>query len=70
MPESPYRPGDPVPQSGVYRVVHLDHRAEHEATLLDGSVFPRCTKCGEDVRFHLQRAAARIQNDSDFEAGK
>ena len=67
MPESVYRPGDPVPQSGVYRVVHEEHRQEHEATLLDGGQFPRCTHCGDKVRFHLQRAASRIQNDTDFE---
>lgn len=70
MPENVYRPGDSVPQSGVYRVVHQDHRDDHEATLLDGGTFPRCTNCGDGVRFQLQRAAGRIQQDSDFEAGK
>ena len=70
MPENVYSPGDSVPQSGVYRVVHQDHRDDHEATLLDGGIFPRCTNCGDGVRFHLQRAAARIQKDADFEAGK
>ncbi len=70
MPEDVYRPGDPVPQAGVYRVVHNGHRADHEATLLDGGAFPRCTHCGENVRFHLQKAAARIHKDSDFEADK
>jgi hypothetical protein len=70
MPENAYRPGDPVPQTGVYRVVHEAHRDDHEATLLDGGQFPQCTRCGEGVRFHLLRAAERIHGDRDFEAGK
>jgi hypothetical protein len=70
MPDKEYRPGDPVPQTGVYRVVHDGHRSEHEATLLNGGQFPPCTRCGEKVRFALVRAAAPIHGDSDFEAGK
>ncbi len=70
MPEHGYKPGDTVPQTGVYRVVHTDHRRDHEATLLDGAQFPRCMRCGEEVRFHLVRAAARIQGDHDFEVAK
>ena len=70
MPENVYRPGDSVPQAGVYRVVHDNHRDDHDSTLLDGGVFPRCTHCGENVRFRLQKAAARIQKDSDFESNK
>ena len=66
MPQNVYRPGDPVPQSGVYRVVHRDHRSDHEATLLAGGIFPRCSNCGEHVRFHLQRAAEGIRRDADF----
>lgn len=70
MPENVYRPGDPVPQTGVYRVEHDGHRGDHEATLLDGGNFPRCHRCGENVRFSLLRAAARIQGDRDFESDK
>jgi hypothetical protein len=70
MSDNGYRPGDCVPQSGVYRVVHNQHRDDHEATLLDGGQFPRCTHCGDAVKFFLQKAAARIQRDSDFENEK
>ena len=70
MPDKVYRPGEPVPQTGVYRVVHEDHRSEHEATLLNGGQFPQCTRCGEKVRFSLVRAASPIHGDRDFEAGK
>ena len=70
MPDNVYRPGDPVPQTGVYRVAHEEHRTDHEATLLDGGQFPQCTRCGEKVRFQLVRAAARIHGDRDFEVQK
>ena len=70
MQDNGYRPGDSVRESGVYRVVHQQHRGDHEATLLDGGQFPRCTHCGEGVRFFLQKAAARIQRDNDFESEK
>ena len=67
MPEEVYRPGDPVPQTGVYRVKHNGHRAEHEATLLDEKQFPQCSRCGDKVRFQLVRSAVRISRDRDFD---
>ena len=70
MPEQVYSPGEAVPQTGVYRVVHDGHRTEHEATLLNGGNFPHCVHCGESVRFCLVRAAAHIQGDRDFEPPK
>jgi CheY-like chemotaxis protein len=51
FPESRYKPGDAVPESGVYRVLHTRHRAPHESTLREGETFPACKKCGSDVRF-------------------
>jgi hypothetical protein len=50
-----YRPGDVVPESGIYRVTHDAHRLMHEATLLEGQRFPICKKCNHDVRFELRR---------------
>jgi hypothetical protein len=57
-PAEPYRfkPGETVPKSGVYRVEHASHRLMHQATLLEGSQFPKCKVCGASVRFHLVRA--------------
>lgn len=55
-----YRPGDTVPQSGVYAVEHDSHRLMHEATLLVDTRFPRCRRCQSGVRFRLVRAV----NDS------
>jgi len=51
------RPGDSIPESGVYRVFHDSHRLMHEATLLSESIFPRCRQCGDRVYFELARPA-------------
>ena len=66
MAEQVYRPGDTVPRSGIYLVVHDQHRREHEAVVLDGAPFPECKHCGQDVSFRLLRSAAPIENDHDF----
>jgi len=61
-----YRPGDLVPESGVYRVTHDSHRLMHEATLLVGDRFPLCRQCKVSVRFELRRA---VKNPSRITAG-
>jgi hypothetical protein len=52
--------GDKIPESGIYRVVHRDHRLPHEVTLLRDQLFPRCTKCERSVYFELVRSAPDI----------
>jgi hypothetical protein len=66
MPKRVYGTGEPVPESGVYRVSHSAHRLPHEVTLLHGHRFPRCEKCGELVEFRLVRRAPHIKSDADF----
>lgn len=61
-----YKPGDKVPSSGVYRVLHKAHREEHEATLREGEEFPTCTVCEQEVRFRLVQSAKLIDRDRDF----
>jgi len=61
-----YRPGDVVPESGIYRVMHDSHRLMHEATLLEGQRFPICKKCNHDVRFELRRA---VKNPTRITSG-
>jgi hypothetical protein len=61
-----YRPGDVVPESGIYRVNHDSHRLMHEATLLQDQRFPICRKCKHDVRFELRRA---VKNPSQITSG-
>ena len=51
-----HRPGQLVPESGVYRVTHDAHRLMHEATLLAGDRFPLCRQCRRAVRFELLRS--------------
>jgi hypothetical protein len=40
-------------QSGIYQVIHREHRAPHRALVRVGDTFPRCKGCGEAVRFRL-----------------
>lgn len=63
-----YKPGDPVPQSGIYEVVHArGHRTPHEVVMLSGDAFPACDTCDQSVRFRLLRTAPYIFQDEDFE---
>jgi len=61
-----FKPGQKVPSSGVYRVLHKDHRDEHDATLREGELFPTCTVCANGVRFRLVQSANLIDADRDF----
>lgn len=67
--ERVFRAGDLAPESGVYSVVHEDHRPTHAATLFKGERFPSCSRCGDKVRFVLSRPAAVISEDLDFRQG-
>lgn len=61
-----FKPGEKVPSSGVYRVLHKDHREHHDATLREGEQFPTCTVCEREVRFKLIQSAKLIDRDRDF----
>ncbi|MBZ5509150.1 MAG: hypothetical protein LAO78_27130 [Acidobacteriia bacterium] len=50
-----YKSSDTIPVSGVYQVIHAQHRLPHEVTLIDGQTFPPCAGCHEAVRFQLVR---------------
>ena len=69
MAEQDHRPGEKVPRSGIYLVSHAQHRGAHESVVLEGSDFPRCRHCGEQVRYRLLRSAAPIEGDRDFGEG-
>jgi hypothetical protein len=58
--EKEFRCGEKIPQSGIYRVVHRNHRLPHEVTLLRDQLFPRCAKCEDSVYFELVRSAPDI----------
>jgi hypothetical protein len=53
-----FRTGEAIPESGIYRVVHREHRLPHEVTLLRDEIFPKCAKCHDDVTFELVRGVA------------
>jgi hypothetical protein len=48
-----YKSSETIPESGIYRVVHAQHRLPHEVTLIEGQIFPPCAKCRDEVRFEL-----------------
>jgi hypothetical protein len=58
-----YKSSETIPESGVYRVIHAQHRLPHEVTLLRGQAFPPCGKCHEEVRFELVRALPLLERE-------
>jgi hypothetical protein len=52
--------GQRIPESGIYRVVHRNHRLPHEVTLLSDQLFPKCTRCEDSVYFELVRSAPDV----------
>ena len=60
-------PGEPIPETGIYEVMHdHGHRSPHEAVLHRGDLFPECETCQAKVRFRLVRTAPYIFDDEDF----
>jgi hypothetical protein len=62
------RPGQLVVESGVYRVVHNSHRLIHQVTLLKGTRFPECKRCGGGVRFEWLAAGRGTHIGSGYHA--
>ena len=58
-----YKSADMIPESGIYRVVHAQHRLPHEVTLIGGQTFPPCGQCHEDVRFELVRELPELARE-------
>ena len=58
--------GSQVPESGVYRVVHSEHREPHFVTAIKGEVFPPCRKCRNLVRYSLALASEYVVYDWDL----
>lgn len=63
------KPGDVVPESGIYAVLHSRCTSEvREATFVTGQQLPPCRICGARVRFQLKQAIPHIYEDRDFKA--
>ena len=60
-----FKPGDEVPDSGIYKVTHDVHSLPHEVTCVKGKIFPPCKSC-RHPRFVLIRAAHHIENHEHF----
>ena len=63
-----FKPGEWIPYSGVYRVIHHEHLHTHEVTCVSGETFPQCRQCSDQVRFALLSAARSIKKHSMFSA--
>jgi hypothetical protein len=61
-----YKTDAVIPESGIYRVTHADHRLPHEVTLLKGERFPKCQKCSSAVAFELLRSLKYGSAVKDF----
>jgi hypothetical protein len=56
-----YRPGQIVPYSGIYSVLHdRNHSQTHEVTCVYGEPFPPYQCCSHAVRYRLVRAANHV----------
>lgn len=58
-----YKSPDTIPESGIYRVIHAEHRLPHEVTLIEGQSFPPCSKCHHEVRFELVRGLPELARE-------
>lgn len=61
-----YCSGDTAPHTGIYRVFHGEHRLSHEVTILQGNLFPACSKCANQVHFELVRSVPLAETDGEF----
>ena len=61
-----YKPGQMVPVSGLYSVIHQNHRPRHEALAIRGDEFPSCRVCKSAVRFYVVEVIPYIIHDFDL----
>ncbi len=61
-----YKPGQLVPISGVYTVVHIAHRQDHEVVAIRGEEFPSCRVCRSNVTFYPTRPITHMTHDFDL----
>jgi hypothetical protein len=61
-----FKPGDTVPASGIYKVIHDPaHAQEHDVTCIYGKTFPPCRGC-KHPRFVLKMGAQHIETHEHF----
>ena len=62
-----FRPGDEVPDTGIYEAHHADGEEPSSNVHLRGEMFPACPDCAQQVRYFLVRKAPYIFSDEDFQ---
>jgi hypothetical protein len=63
-----FKPGQTVPHSGIYRMIHDPaHIEAHDVTCIYGKPFPPCRGCTHP-RFTLVKAAHHIATHESFTA--
>jgi hypothetical protein len=60
-----HQPGEQVPTTGIYRVLHQAHRPSHEVILVVADIFPACQHCGDRVRFELLRPTDQFSEHAE-----
>ena len=60
-----YVPGEEVPESGIYQMIH-ESGDQETVLLLRAAVFPACEDCGQRVRYKVLQTAPYIFHDEDF----
>ena len=68
-----FKPGDTVPISGIYNVIHdtldgQDHTLPHQVTAIAGEIFPPCRGCQAWVRYRLSLAAEHLEEHHHFKS--
>ncbi len=61
-----YPPGFSVPDSGLYRAIHGEHRLDHVVIALKDERFPSCRTCGARIRFTLTQPLTHFAEDWDL----
>jgi hypothetical protein len=64
-----FGPGDTVPHSGIYAVLHGKPHTQYASLFVDSGTFPRCNVCGAQVTFRLIQAVGNISQEPDFSSG-
>ena len=62
-----FKPGEVVPASGQYWVVHLTHRPPYKCLLNKGQLFPHCNTCHRCVTFEYASEHLFGTNDLTFD---
>ncbi len=61
-----YKPGQLVPISGIYTVVHVKHRPDHQVIAIRGDQLPHCRVCRANVTFYPTQPVTHMTHDFDL----